>query len=794
MKKGFKAVTAAALAISALTPVAAFAAENTVENGVYTTTNFYSLDAFKKLSGSAKAAALTSEGAVIVVAGKVYTGANVISLNDSQLDASAVTVDAYNAANDNKLVSGKPIGGENQAGELKVESVSAINAKEIAVKFATKVDKSTVDSVTGGATLANVFAFTKASGSTAVTLSSATLQADGKTVVLALSAPMDKNSGYDVTVKADEVKDTEGKVLTTETTKTIHFTDDVKPTVSSVKVNEAGKIVVKFSEKVNGDAAFHINGTALAAGSISQSSTDESEYTLTVPSTVTAGSTIELMVSSATDYASNAMNIYTTTIPYSYTVVAPKITGITAKSESVIEVAFDKALTALDTTVTANEVKVSLNGTNLTAGTDYNLATASGITDNSKYEITLTATGLAKVYPTGTNSATVKVTVEKYKDTLTPANVGVKVEKNITLNKDVTKPAIKGSAQYTAATASAPGTITVNLSEKIAVIDGSSTPNLTTAAANMYVLDTATGVKYTVSGAAAAVAGDLTFAGAAANAEKLVITNGDTTTAALPNGSYQLVIEKDTLTDTNYAENTNDKVVANFTVTGSTSTVKPSVKTVAYAAASNNTIVVTYNSSADTPAGVPVGVSATDGKNYKLNGVALTDATITLDATKQIATIVLPEGKFADSKSQILTISGVKSVDGVAIADYEAVFDVKDNTAPELKSATVVDGSIILTFNENVDSTTLSSGSAVAFADTDFVVNVNGLEATGATAFTVADVTGNKNQLKLTPVVASGINFTTATTLTVSTAAAGTATAKDVAGNLVKTGTKITIK
>lgn len=127
MKKGFKAVTAAALAVSALTPVAAFAAESTVDNGVYTSTNYYSIDAFKKLSGSAKASALTSEGAVIVIAGKVYTGNNVITLSDSQLGASAVTVDAYNAANGNKLVSGKPIGGENQTGDLKVESVSAIN-------------------------------------------------------------------------------------------------------------------------------------------------------------------------------------------------------------------------------------------------------------------------------------------------------------------------------------------------------------------------------------------------------------------------------------------------------------------------------------------------------------------------------------------------------------------------------------------------------------------------------------------------------------------------------------------
>lgn len=105
----------------------------------------------------------------------------------------------------------------------------------------------------------------------------------------------------------------------------------------------------------------------------------------------------------------------------------------------------------------------------------------------------------------------------------------------------------------------------------------------------------------------------------------------------------------------------------------------------------------------------------------------------------------------------------------------------------------VVNGDIILTFNENVDATTLASSPAVQLVTGDFIVKVNGVAVTGSTvaeAIAVNDLTKvAKNQIKLT--APAGISFLTGT-ITVEVKEG--ATAKDAAGNGIKfTGTPITI-
>lgn len=124
MKKGFKTLAAAALAVSALTPVAA-AAANDIAPGVYTSTNYYSVTDFKKLSTADKNAVLTSPGAVVVVAGQVYKSNDVLSATNTQLPTLGKKADEYTTPEGNKLVSGKPINSTPE--QLKVESVSAVN-------------------------------------------------------------------------------------------------------------------------------------------------------------------------------------------------------------------------------------------------------------------------------------------------------------------------------------------------------------------------------------------------------------------------------------------------------------------------------------------------------------------------------------------------------------------------------------------------------------------------------------------------------------------------------------------
>lgn len=113
--------------------------------------------------------------------------------------------------------------------------------------------------------------------------------------------------------------------------------------------------------------------------------------------------------------------------------------------------------------------------------------------------------------------------------------------------------------------------------------------------------------------------------------------------------------------------------------------------------------------------------------------------------------------------------------------EYEAVAVVNENEKIELKSAKVVNGDVILTFNESVDTADVNT----KFAATDFTFKVNGVGVIGATVANktddVATTKVEKNQLRV--VAPAGISFATGT-ITVEVIEA--ALAKDLAGNGAK--------
>lgn len=633
-------------------------------------------------------------------------------------------------------------------------SVKALDAKTIEVTFTQEmedIDASDIEVI-------------KAGGSNSI-VTDVELQKDKKTAIVTLSESMVNNTGYDVKVK-NTVESVYGDTFKEGFVHTFQFNDTVAPAVTAVTVNEKGELVVKFSEAIKASTAvFSLNG-ATAVGT--QDSTDASKFTVAVPSTVKKGDTIDVIVSGATDIASsvNTMKIYTTTVKYDFAVNAPQVTELVAANEAQIKLTFSKEVT---TPVVDTNVKVFLAGVALVPTTDFTVSAVTADTTGTKYEINFTTAGLAKLYANNANEASVKVTVEKYTDTLTPANMGAKVEQNVTVKKDTAKPAVKGSVVYKASTA----TITAKLTKKVAAT--------TALESSMYILDTKTGVKHSVV-AGAAQDGKLSVAQLAANADEIVINNGTTANKALTNGTYQLVIEANALTDGAYATNKNDKIVTTFTVTDSTNQDKPAVTSVGYGA-DNNTLTVSFDLAVD--------VTATNASNYKIAGKSLPNGSvITLDATKKVATIVLPEGSFATSGNQVVTVENIKSVDGITMDAFEQVLAVKDNTKVKLTAATLVEGAIVLTFNENVDAATLDTD----FANTDFIVTLNGTDLSSST-LTVGDITADaklaKNQLKLTT---TSVNFATAQSLTVELADA--AAAEDAEGNKVVTGkaTQITVK
>ena len=163
MKKGLQLSAATVLALSAVTPVAASAAETTtVTPGIYTTDAFVSIADFKKLSTTEKAALLGKADAILVTGKDVVATSLILTGTNDAIKAATVTVEQYQKDKNITIVPGKGIS-NNQGVELKVESVSAITETTVTVKLAEaptktltvsdfKVTGAKVNSVTQGVT------------------------------------------------------------------------------------------------------------------------------------------------------------------------------------------------------------------------------------------------------------------------------------------------------------------------------------------------------------------------------------------------------------------------------------------------------------------------------------------------------------------------------------------------------------------------------------------------------------------------------------------------------------------
>lgn len=140
MKKVLKLSAAAAVALSAITPVAAFAAETTsVKPGIYTTDatkGFTSIDEFKKLSLKEKAALLQVKDAVLVLGTEVIPASVILTGTNDDLANSRVSVEKYQEDNNVILDSEVGIKPGEVTSELKVTAVSAIDETGVEVTFA----------------------------------------------------------------------------------------------------------------------------------------------------------------------------------------------------------------------------------------------------------------------------------------------------------------------------------------------------------------------------------------------------------------------------------------------------------------------------------------------------------------------------------------------------------------------------------------------------------------------------------------------------------------------------------
>ncbi|MCM0624765.1 hypothetical protein M5J14_09510 [Lysinibacillus sp. OL1_EC] len=756
MKKGFKAVTAAALAISALTPVAAFAAENTVENGVYTTTNFYSLDAFKKLSGSAKAAALTSEGAVIVVAGKVYTGANVLSLNDTQLDASAVTVDAYNAANDNKLVSGKPIGEGTETGELKVASVNMINATQLEVKFNQKVDKATAE------TIAN-YTFFALDDQSATSTTTAELSTDGKTVTVTVDNALSKR----YQVKVNDVELDGNSNIKVSYNETLTFkADTTAPTITGFEQISSSAVRVKFSEPVDDLAATGITykdskGATITKGSgtgqiPSVSITGPVSYVDFDLTQITAGEKVTITFNGLVDMAGNLVNPQPASVVVekkNLDAFAPTISSISQTGAKTFNIKFSADLDGELATDTANvATNIVLDPANAVTAIDK-------VSDN-EYKVTVTnnLSGLATVKVLKTKvvnklgqaagaTGTLDKLVTFKEDEKTPtATSKLTTDKSgnevieLTFDKDVT---LVGSAQVTVSGSYVKNYLTTSVpnTDITAVYADGTGKNKKVVHIPLTALNVE-GAVYNLSivNKASNTNGIISDAGVAIDTTKVSFTRGKD--ASNPSANTHVITADDiaigpvignnnevtvtyTIPNGTSLEGSTATNIANYTIAGA------EIESASLAAASGTTQVVTLKLKANS--NTFTGVRNATIKNVKIAGSSKVMETVT-KATASLNENVLPTIKSAEiTGADEITLTFSESVTNV----NSESFIVKAGTSALAQHST---GAVVSSSDDTKVTITLNASLSAA----DLAETITVAPNTDATKFSVEDLAANK--------------------------------------------------
>ncbi|MEA4827463.1 MAG: hypothetical protein VB130_12665, partial [Clostridium sp.] len=186
---------------------------------------------------------------------------SVADITEKYLEAKAAgtefVVDTYTESKDAKVLEvptvkkvvvkdGKVVIEDNQQqGDLKVESVSAINYKTVTVEFNNEIDKETASKIT---------IYDKDNHEIA---STAKLKSDEKTVVCVLTVPVSPST--QITVKVDGVKSKDATKSVDKYEKTLVVVDTTIPAFTSARAINAKQIELQFTEPVNFDkSAFSI--------------------------------------------------------------------------------------------------------------------------------------------------------------------------------------------------------------------------------------------------------------------------------------------------------------------------------------------------------------------------------------------------------------------------------------------------------------------------------------------------------------------------------------------------------
>ncbi|WP_197206575.1 S-layer protein [Cytobacillus firmus] len=649
-----------------------------------------------------------------------------------------------------------------------VESVSAINLKQVKVVFNKKLDKTTAEDETKY--LLNNAAL--ADGTTAGQTpkqAKAELQADGQTVVLTLADAIVNDTA--LTFKVDGVKDVQGKEVKSGDF-AVTVKDTVLPTVTSVEYTAGGKVVFNFSEFLNqsvalSDVTVRVNGTPVAAGSLAYG-TDGKSVEATV--SLTKGSTNSVYIAKAEDLAGNEMPLYNGSVVAPNDTTAPSIQSVSQVGQNTVRFVFSEALSSsVGDAFEAGDITV-LKGTstftNGAGGTAFVVTKNTSVDSTGKtYDVTLDLAGGGSpdfgIYAAGASSQALTILVgdQTFADVFGNDNSGV-YSQSLTLTKDTAGPTLVSSK-----VSDDKQTFEFKFNEEI---------DNTPVAGNVTVVNS-DGVLQTVQ--------SVTRKGATGDDAKTLVVDIVATATAMTAGSYTITLGAATVEDA--LGNDSAAYTQTLTVGSGSDTVKP---TAAVSTTGTNEFTVAYSEE--------VTGSALNTSSYSLDGAALPAGTtlVFTDSDKDTVLIKLPTnsiniGSLATGVNGVLTVKNVADKAGNVIDTANHNVTLKDNTAATLTGARLLGDTLELTFDENIGAFTATDLSGI-LAEFEIKGGTTAL-ADGTTDTLVTSVSNNK--LTITVTDADDSNWAAIKSASAITVETDGPTLTDANGVVVKDNVKVTV-
>jgi len=606
----------------------------------------------------------------------------------------------------------------NLAVNPKVVSVSAINAKELVIKFNKAIDKSTVIEASGAnaGTLVDGAITVSSLDNHSVTINNAvaTLSADGKTLTLQAANTEVFDGRYDVNITKGAIKTTDGKDV--EGYKdTIKAEDTVAPSILGTTRVTSTQVKINFSEPINETVAVtlpnkvsfkYADGTSVSGTITYTLSSDNKSLTVDLSdSNITVGKDIVATFVGVKDFAGNIINPNPATVTIQKGQkdgVAPTVVDLKAVNNKTVEVKFSEELAAAPTvniTGTPGAITVTQDSTDKTK---YIVKTTNALSDLQTVTVAAGYTDLS-----GEQGAAYSKVVDFDVDTIAPKLVSATVKKGT------------DNAEY----------LELTFDEEVSVLP---------ALANISVSGTKDKDYVTSSFSASVAANKLVVDTTNKKVARIKLSDllsGDDVEGAL----YDLTLTgKDgaaatvALVEDVSGNDGSTSVKATFTrgkdgvaPSNSKATIDTSVDTNGIAVVDNNTLTVAFNQELD-------GATATNVNNYKIDGAVVEKAILNpVSGGKQTVTLKLKAGSNIFTGERNVVISGVKAKNGLVMDEYKTTENLKENVAPTITKAQLTAANqITLTFSEAVTN---------AAQDTnDFELYIGGVKVAANDTITTA--------------------------------------------------------